>query len=103
MVKFSRSSDHILVKSSIKAAGSIVLSTLASFLAILAFLLAYVFHSDWAAVLWWAVLPELLVFTVVYLVADFANGTTRKQAIIAGLVALPALVSSVWFFQALRL
>jgi len=91
------------VKSSIKAAGSMVLSTLASVLAILAFLLAYVFHSDWATVLWWAVLPELLVLTVVYLVADLTSGKTRKQAIMAGLVVLPALVSSVWFFRTLRL
>jgi fatty-acid desaturase len=80
-----------------------VLSSLASLLAVIAFLLAYVFRNDWAIVLWWAVLPELLVFTLAYLVADFAHSTTRRQATFSLLIALPALITQVWFFENLHL
>lgn len=80
-----------------------VLSSLASVLAVIAFLLAYVFRNDWAIVLCWAVLPELLVLTLVYLVADFAHSITRRQATFSLLIALPALITQVWFFENLHL
>lgn len=90
------------VEFQIKVAGSMVLSSLASLLAVVAFLLAYVLRNDWAIVLWWAVLPELLVFTLVYLVADFVHSTTRRQAALSLLIVLPALITQVWFFQNLH-
>lgn len=80
-----------------------VLSSFASLLAVVAFLLAYVFRNDWAIVLWWAVLPELLVFTLAYLVADFVRSATRRQATLSLLIVLPALITQVWFFENLRL
>ena len=87
----------------IKAAGSLVLSLLALLLSVIAFLLAYVFRNDWASILCWAVLPELLVFTLAYLIADFANSATRRQATVSLLIALPALVAQIWFLENLHL
>jgi hypothetical protein len=87
----------------IKTAGSLVLSSLASLLSLAAFLLAYVFHNDWAVVIWWAVLPELLVFTIAYLAADFAKDTTRKQAARSLLIVLPAFITVFWFCRGLHL
>jgi hypothetical protein len=87
----------------IKVSGSLVLSSLATLLSAVAFLLAYVLRSDWATVLWWAVLPELLVFTLVYLAADFAKSATRRQAAFSVLIALPAFITGVWFFKNLHL
>lgn len=72
-------------------------------MAVIAFLLAYVFRNDWAIVLWWAVLPELLVLTLVYLVADFAHSTTRRQAALSLLIVLPGLIADIWFFRSLQL
>jgi hypothetical protein len=87
----------------IKAAGSLILSSLASLLSLVAILLAYVFRSDWAAVLWWAVLPELLVFTIAYLAIEIAKGATRTQAAFSLLTALPAFITGFWFFKNLHL
>ena len=87
----------------IKVSGSLVLSSLATLLSVAAFLLAHVFRSDWAAVLWWAVLPELLVFTIAYLSIEIAKGATRKQAALSLLLALPAFITCVWFFKNLHL
>lgn len=91
------------MKFRIKATGSLILSALSLLLNIVAFLLGYVFESDWAIVLWWVVLPALLLFTLAYLAADLANGRTRRQAASAALIALPALLTEVWFFKNLRL
>lgn len=87
----------------VKVSGSLVLSALASLLSLVAILLAYVFRSDWAAVLWWAVLPELLVFNIAYLVIEIAKGATGKQAALSVLIALPAFISGVWFFNNLHI
>lgn len=87
----------------IKPAGSLVLSALASLFSGIALLLAYALSSEWATILCWAVLPELLVLTVVYLVADFARSTTRRQATLALLIALPALITQAWSFRNLHL
>jgi UDP-N-acetylmuramyl pentapeptide phosphotransferase/UDP-N-acetylglucosamine-1-phosphate transferase len=81
----------------------VVLSSLATLLSVAAFFVGYVLHNDWAVVVWWAVLPELLVFTLIYLAADFAKGTTRKQAVLSMLIALPAFITGVWFFKNLHL
>jgi hypothetical protein len=91
------------VKLSIKTPGSIVLSALASFLSLLAFFIAYTVGSDWAIVLWWVILPPLLLFDLAYVVADLARSATRKQAALAVLLAAPASVAEVWFFKTLRL
>lgn len=87
----------------IKAAGSLILSSLASLFSVIVFLLAYVVRSDWASILWWAVLPELLVLTLFYLVADLVRSTTRRQATVSLLIALPALITQVWLLENLHL
>ena len=91
------------MESRIKTSGSLVLSTLATLLSVVAFFVGYVLRNDWAVVVWWAVLPELLVFMVAYVVADFAKGTTRRQAVVSLVIAFPAFLTGAWFFKNLHL
>ena len=91
------------MKLSVKAAGSMILSSVASTMSLLAFLLPHIGRSDWALVLCWIVVPPLLLINFVYLLIDLARTNTRKQAVLAVLIVLPALLTEAWFFNNLRL
>jgi hypothetical protein len=91
------------VKMSTKTAGSLILSCLDLALCLAALLLAYVFRTAAAFVLFTVVLPPLLLITLVYAVIDLANSERRKQAAASLLLTLPALVVQIWFYRTLDL
>lgn len=67
-----------------------------------ALLLAFVFKSDLAVILFMVVLPVCLLLTVVYVAIDLAGGRL-KQAAVAVALLLPTLVVQIWFYRNLNL
>jgi hypothetical protein len=85
-----------------KFTGSLLLSCFDLALCLSGLLLAFVFRSAMAFVLFTAVLPVCLLLTVIYLLVDFVTERSR-QAMAALLILLPTLAVLIWFYRNLDL
>ena len=54
-------------------------------------------------VILWILLPPLLILNLAYLVGDLVRAATRRQAIYAVFLSLPAYVWDTWFVLNLKL
>ncbi len=88
---------------STKTAGSLILSSLDLALCLAALLLGFVFRTAGTYVLFTAVLPPLLLITLVYAVVDLSHWERRKQAVASLPLMLPILAVQVWFYRNLDL
>jgi hypothetical protein len=92
-----------VVKLNSRVADSLILATFNLCLALSGFLLLYTSYSAWLIIVCWVLLPPLLIITLFFWARDLVKVSTRKQAIAAILVSIPALALVVWFFKNLKL